>query len=531
MNSEKNHLIFNSILNSMQSILYVYLSDTKEIEFLNSSTAKQVGLSSLDSNKITLENFLNKLHQQDRSKYLNQIEGILSGRERKEKPIEYRITRKNGDFFLYSDILSPVKSTDPNIKEIVGFASNITNVRRKEEIYQNEEIRLKAILENAREQYFFLGIDYKLQSLNKNAKDFLTKAYNRSIFEGYSILEFLPLENPNVFTEKFNYALNGTPIHYESQFKDENGIVSWYQFSYVPVRNKLNQITNICLIIIDISEIRRAAKDLMDLNRVLEDRVKERTQELLDEVAQRRNAEKRLQVSLDREKELNELKSKFIALVSHQFKTPMTTISMSTQMLETYGEKYGEQERQKHYKRIKQANNKLYQLIDGILSLSKSEASNMPFEPILIDIKKFMKQLVSEFQSDHPEHNFVLKFQKNLRADYSLDTNLISHILGNLLSNAVKYSPLKTNILLIVVLEDKYIEFIVRDKGLGIPEEDQKRIFETFYRGKNVSNISGTGLGLNIVKNLVELHSGKIHFNSSEANGTEFYVWIPNILG
>lgn len=530
MNLERKYLAFNSIVSSTQNILYIYNAEKKEIEFLNPMAAVQVDIIKKEESKISIENFIEKIHPQDRLKYLSQIDGVLSGREKKEKPIEYRLLRKNGDVFWISDTLILLKIEDAESKEIVGFASNITNVRRKEEKYQNEEIRLRAILENAREQYYFIGVDYKVQSLNKNAKDFLIKSYNRNIFEGYSILEFLPLENPNTFTEKFNYALNGTAIQYETQIKDEKGETNWFQFSYVPVRNKTNQITNICFIIVDITEIRKATKNLMDLNQELEDRVKERTRELLEEVAQRRITESLLQKSLIKEKELNELKSKFIAMVSHQFKTPMTTISMSTQMLENYFEKQSEVKRRRHYSKIKEATQSLNRLIEGILSVSRSESSSMPFDPSKVDVPTFLHELIGNFQSNHPDYRFEIRFEKKNKTEYNIDSNIISHILENLLTNAVKYSPVNTTIYITAVLEEKSLLFIVKDNGLGIPKEDQDRIFETFYRGKNVANISGTGLGLNIVKNLVELHLGKINFKSSESEGTEFLIWIPDIV-
>ncbi len=528
MNPEKQILIYNSILNSTQSIVYLYNFLKSEIQFLNCGVYDQLGYSQYEMDTIHLDIFLEKIHPDDQSRYKSHIDAIIAGREKKFTSIEYRLMKKNGEWKWYSDTIFNLKTGDTENRELIGYATDINNIRKKEEKYQREEIRLKAILENTREYYFFLDIDFKIQSLNKNAKDFLNERYDRNIFEGYSILEFLPLEDTVVFTEKFNYALIGVPIQYESQFVDSSGEISWYQFSYIPIRDKKERITSVCFLFMDMTEIRRINKSLVDLNKSLEDKVNERTKELKEEILQRKNTEDKLRIALEKEKELNELKSKFITLVSHEFKTPMTTISMSTQMLEEYGDNYGKLERNKHYNRIKDATESLNNLMEGVLSIGLSQSSNVAFQPSLTNVKDFLEKLISNFESTYPDNKFELIFPKNEKKLFNLDVNLLNHILENLLSNAVKYSVNKDTITIEVIWLDDLIEFIVKDKGLGIPQEDQSHIFETFFRGKNVGNISGTGLGLNIVKNFVELHKGTVRFKSSPEQGTQFHIKIPS---
>jgi PAS domain S-box-containing protein len=527
MDQEKQILIFNSILNSTQSIVYLFNIKKKEIQFLNPKTYELLGHGKIENDKVSLEEFLEKIYPADQSGYISHIEAVLAGREKKITTFEYRIKKRNGEWKWYSDTIFILANSLSDEKELVGYATDISNIRKKEEKYQREEIRLKAILENTREYYFFLDTDYKIEYLNKNAKEFLISRFDRSIFDRYSILEFLPLEDTSVFTEKFNYALNGVPIHYESQFLNKNGEIEWFQFSYIPIRDKKERITSVCFIIMDMTEIRRVNKSLIDLNRSLEDRVSERTKELKEEVLQRIITEDKLRIALEKEKELNELKSKFITLVSHEFRTPMTTISMSTQMLEEYGESYGKTERDKHYNRIKDATLSLNKLMEGVLSISKSESSSVAFQPALFNLKDFMENLKLKFEITYPNYKFLLIFPERENNFFKLDANLLTHILENLLSNSVKYSHSNTPINIEVLLNDNYIEFIIRDNGVGIPIEDQAKIFESFYRGSNVGNISGTGLGLNIVKNFVELHKGQVHFTSSPENGTNFYIRLP----
>ncbi|HRG73151.1 MAG TPA: ATP-binding protein [Leptospiraceae bacterium] len=529
MNSEEQLLIFNSILISTPSIVYTYDVENSRIHFLNDGIYDQLGFPKSEIKTMHLDEFLGKMPSSDQHRYKSHIEAVLLGREKKFTAFDYRLQKRNGDWKWFSDTIFQLKTETPANKTLVGYATDISNIRKKEERYQWEEIRLKAILENTREYYIFLNTEFIIQSLNKNAQDFLFNAYRRSIFEGYSILEFLPLETTSVFTEKFNYALNGVPIHYESQFIDEKKEVKWYQFSYIPVRDKKDRITNVCFIFVDMTEIRRTNQSLVELNRSLEFRVSERTKELEAEVAHRIDTENRLRVALEKEKELNELKSKFIALVSHEFKTPMTTILMSTQMLEEYRDIHTVGDREKHYNRIKEATLSLNRLMEGVLSISRSESSLIDFKPALINVRKFLSGLITNFESNHPANKFELFIPPNDEIFFNLDSNLLTHILENLLSNAVKYSSNRDAIFLEVLFLDEQIEFIVKNKGEGIPEEDRDHIFETFYRGKNVENISGTGLGLSVVKNFVALHKGTVSFKSSPEEGTEFHIRIPTI--
>ena len=167
--------------------------------------------------------------------------------------------------------------------------------------------------------------------------------------------------------------------------------------------------------------------------------------------------------------------------------------------------------------------------MEGVLSISRSESSLIDFKPALINVRKFLSGLITNFESNHPANKFELFIPPNDEIFFNLDSNLLTHILENLLSNAVKYSSNRDAIFLEVLFLDEQIEFIVKNKGEEIPEEDRDHIFETFYRGKNVENISGTGLGLSVVKNFVALHKGTVSFKSSPEEGTEFHIRIPTI--
>ncbi len=526
MSALKETLILNSLLNSTKSIIYFYDLENNRIRFLNQGIYTDLGYDRIESDTVSQEKFFEMIHEDDRANYLSYIESVVFGREKKYSVVDYRIRTKRGDWRWYTDTISILNGGMGIEKELIGYAVDISSFKRKEETYLREEIRLKAILENTREYYFFLDLEFKILSLNKNAKNFLQSRLGRSIFEGYSILECLPLEKEEIFVEKFNYALSGQIIQYESHFFNNNE-KEWFQLRYLPVRDKKGKITGVCFVFMDITDIRYTNERLIQLNRNLENIVSERTKELKDEVAQRKKTEDRLIIALEKEKELNELKSKFITMVSHEFRTPMTVISMSSQILENYGDTYNKSDRDKHYKRMKDAILSLNNLMEGVLSISRAEASNIPFAPKKVHLEKFLQNLILNYETIHSKYEFILTIEKNERTHYSLDLNLLSHILDNILNNAIKYSPNKNLIKIDVKFPKKYIEFVIKDFGLGIPKEDQSQIFQSFYRGKNVGNISGTGLGLNLVKTFVELHNGKIFFESSELDGTQFHVIIP----
>ncbi|GAB1544850.1 hypothetical protein NUACC21_75260 [Scytonema sp. NUACC21] len=247
----------------------------------------------------------------------------------------------------------------------------------------------------------------------------------------------------------------------------------------------------------------------------------------LNDITKRKHAEQELRKALEKEKELNQLKSRFVSMTSHEFRTPLTTIMGTTELLKHYSQQWNEDKKLIYFDRIHTAVNRMTQMLDDVLLLGKVEAGKWDFNPIWINLVNFCKSLLEEFQlTAKGEHKIVLTITGEATDAY-LDEKLLTHILNNLLSNAIKYSPLKGDVNFSLIFLKKDVIFQIEDKGIGVPQEDQKHLFEGFYRANNVGKISGTGLGLAIVKKAVELHKGKITLHSEVGIGTTFTVTIP----
>ncbi|MGL5804695.1 MAG: sensor histidine kinase [Xenococcaceae cyanobacterium] len=232
--------------------------------------------------------------------------------------------------------------------------------------------------------------------------------------------------------------------------------------------------------------------------------------------------------SLEKEKEVNELKTHFICMTSHEFRTPLTTILSSTELLEHYGHNWERDKQQLHFVKIQKAVARITNLLDDILLINQVELDKLKFQPVCLDLVKIFQNIVDENLVKLDRNKYQLIFSTNAVSIQAwIDENLIRHILKNLLANAIKYSPKGGAIDLTLTTKNEHILFIVKDRGIGIPQEDYKNLFNIFYRAQNVGTISGAGLGLSLVKKCVELHNGKINFISKLGEGSQFIVEIP----
>jgi len=256
-------------------------------------------------------------------------------------------------------------------------------------------------------------------------------------------------------------------------------------------------------------------------------RVEERTAELRTANEQLRQAHEEVSRALGKEKELGELKTRFISMASHEFRTPLTTILSSAELLEHYSRQWTEDKKLEHFRRIQTATKNMMGLLDDVLVMGKVEAGKLRFIPAPIDLDKFCRDIVEELRlSAGAKHSLVLTVQGDATQAH-MDETLLRHILSNLLSNAIKYSPPGSIIQFELACRDGQAVFQINDQGIGIPPEDQAHLFETFHRAANVRNIAGTGLGMAIVKRSVDLHGGTIDVASQIGVGTTVTVSLP----
>ncbi len=270
-------------------------------------------------------------------------------------------------------------------------------------------------------------------------------------------------------------------------------------------------------------ELQQLTINLQTTNSSLEERVKERAIVLENALRKLEKSEAELQKSLEQEKELNELKTRFVSTASHEFRTPLTTILSSLSLVSKYGEQNDKEKQNRHIDRIKSSVMHLTEILNDVLSLSKLEEEGIttsfekfPINTLVSEVVREM-QLIAKLNQKIQYHHYGME-------EVMLDKKTLRHILLNLVTNAIKFSDEDSIVNVITEVRDSVFLLKVEDSGMGIPPEDQKHLFERFFRGNNVSAIQGTGLGLNIVAKYVELLNGKIGFVSKLGEGTTFSV-------
>jgi signal transduction histidine kinase len=228
-----------------------------------------------------------------------------------------------------------------------------------------------------------------------------------------------------------------------------------------------------------------------------------------------------------KQQELSDLKSKFVSMVSHQFRTPLSVIMSSAEKLEAYGERWGAEKKQEHIERLRYEALEMSRMLDAILTIGSQEKGLLKFEPRPIEIDPFCGDVLAAVGDATGQRNRVVYHGTGRKDPVFADPTLLRHMLENLLTNALKYSPQDTDVELNVERDENELRFEVNDHGIGIEREDLRHMFETFYRGRNVGNVAGTGLGLSIVRGAVELHGGQVAVRSQPDVGTSFMISIP----
>jgi signal transduction histidine kinase len=253
----------------------------------------------------------------------------------------------------------------------------------------------------------------------------------------------------------------------------------------------------------------------------------QRVVEIAKDLTEMKRAEEEIRNALAKEKELGELKSRFVSMASHELRTPLTTILSSVELIELYNHQLTDQKRRAAFARIKTAIRTMTHLMDDVLAIGRAESGRLAFNPAPIDLMHLCRDVAEEIQLGVGASHIIDFSHSGVCPDAHADERLLRHILTNLLSNAVKYSPQTTAVRFTLNCRGDDAVFHVEDSGIGIPEDDQARLFETFHRAGNVGNIPGTGLGLAIVKRAVDLHGGTITFVSRPDSGAAFTVTLP----
>jgi len=247
------------------------------------------------------------------------------------------------------------------------------------------------------------------------------------------------------------------------------------------------------------------------------------------DITDQKKAEEDMINTLRREKELNEMKSRFVTLASHEFKTPLSVILSSVSLIEKYPDADQQDKRLKHIHRIKSNVNNLKQILNDFLSLEKLEGGIVQNCPAETDVALLTREAIQDMDGSLKEDQHIQLQTEGTPRLIPVDIQLLRNILNNLLSNAIKYSPESTTVDCTLYYQPATVDIQVRDRGIGIPLEEQQYLFERFFRATNSTGISGTGLGLSIVKRYLDLMGGHIRLNSVPGEGSTFTVTLPGV--
>ena len=273
-------------------------------------------------------------------------------------------------------------------------------------------------------------------------------------------------------------------------------------------------------------QLEQITRDIRKMNVDLENKISERTLILQEALQELEKSQGELNTALNKEKELNEIKSRFVSMASHEFRTPLSTILSSASLAAKYQLTHEQDKREKHINRIKNSVQHLNDLLEDFLHLGRIEEEKVIINVGLFDVEAYIRQVFDELKSIL-KHGQQMQLTFNGPATFSTDKRLLKNVLINLLSNAVKFSAEHKLVEVTVINSDAKLMLQIKDHGIGIPKEDMPHLFTTFFRCKNAVNIQGTGLGLHIVKRYIDLLEGQITLSSQVNEGTVFNVGLP----
>jgi PAS domain S-box-containing protein len=396
---------------------------------------------------------------------------------------------------------------------------------------KESELLHKAVVENSLDGTIIINTEFDIEYSNDEVVN----------ITGYSIeqlneMNIIDLSNEK---EKLIKILNNVISNRDKFYKDEISIFNKdkelrYLIASFSFTEEFQSSNAIIIQILDITDIKAAELRQKEINKELEERVKSRTKQLEKAMEELQDAKEEITQALEKEKELNSLKTRFISMISHEYRTPLTVILTSTYLIEQFYEGVKEDEFNKFINKIRTSVNDMTQLLEDVLTIGRNESGKAKLIPQKIDILRFLQDIIEEVKVvDKEKHKFEVNYSILDEVIIS-DEKSLKHIFQNLLTNACKYSP-DADLVKIDIedseTKDDYLMIKVTDFGIGIPEEDLPQLFETFHRADNVGSIQGTGLGLAIVKRSVEGIYGDIKVTSKMKEGTQFIINIPKNLG
>lgn len=405
-----------------------------------------------------------------------------------------RFRHKQGQYLWLESNGRIVHSTQTGeIEEFVATSRDISDRKRVETALQSSEEKYRRLIDTMRGGLIMYDIDDRVSYINDRACELL--GYQRHEIMGKRAYEYVDASAMEIVKEQLAQRRRLESSSYEVLAKRQDGLPLYLLVSGSPLVDNQGAYNGCFVIAVDISV--------------------------------QKQAEAALRQALAKEKELGELKSRFVSMASHEFRTPLATILALTETLSAYRHKLPDEQIEQRLSKIKDQISHLKGIMEDVLLLSRMQARRVDFHPVELDLDALCRDLLGEFQSPGDDTPRLQYSSRGPIHPVQVDQKLMRQIISNLLSNAVKYSPAEKPIQLTLQFTAEAFTVQVRDEGIGIPAADLNHLFEPFHRAANVGAISGTGLGLVITKEAVELHGGTITVDSQVQQGTTCTIRIP----
>jgi PAS domain S-box-containing protein len=401
--------------------------------------------------------------------------------------VETLALRRSGEEFHAELSIWPVKTGDGNT--FSSFIRDISRRKANEKALAESEAKYRKVVENVNEGILVTAAG---RILYANPRALELTGLDDETAKSRPFIEFIHADDRERVLGNHLRRLKGETVenHYQFRVIHRSGDVRWLEISAV----------------------------------VFEWQDAPATLNFLIDVTERRQIEQDMRAALARERELSELKSRFVAVASHEFRTPLAAILSSIELLDDYAPRLPDIERKEIVGLVKDAVWRMNRMIEQVLLTSKLEAGKFAFEPQALSIPDLLAQVAAEMDQAHHQASRIAMRCEGVEQVRMVDGKLLSHILVNLLGNALKYSPPDSAVSCTATGDGQSLLLSIADRGIGIPAADLPRLFESFHRGTNVGNIPGTGIGLHIVKECVELHLGSIQVQSEPGQGATFHV-------
>lgn len=478
---------YKSVVNNIKEV--IFQTDAQGLwTFLNPAWTEITGYTVAES---LGTNFLNYVHEEDREKNMKLFAPLI---ERKKEYCRHEIryyTKAGG--FRWIEVYARLLLNDND--EAVGTTGTLNDITVRK--YSQEEIRkLSRAVETAPSAILLCSLEGIITYVNPG----LLKmgGYKAEQILGNSIFDYSNQTGTNRLKgEIFPILMNGEKWTGEVELKNSRG-------EFFPAEMTCSLVTD-------------------------DNGFPEHLLATFYDITKRKKDEEEVRNALMREKELSDLKSRFVSMVSHEFRTPLAAILSSSELLELYWEKWDPEKRDSLLKKINRSVKDLTDMLNDITAINYADSGRIQLNIETIGIFQYIEEIIEEVKSSYPERPAVHFEKGKNELMFATDKKLLRQVIMNLLSNAVKYTPADKNVYIYLWKNGSKVIFKVKDEGIGIPEEDFPNLFEPFVRSKNTGKIKGTGLGLSILKRALEMLNGEIRFTSSLNAGSEFIVSIPLI--